>query len=188
MKKEKDSSQEEEILEQNETPSEKESSSLNEEPLESEEKNSEDLLSKKLLEYEELIKRQASDFNNFRKRTQSEKEEMHFFVSSKVIEQFLPILDNLERAFEASKQSEDVQALRTGLEGILHQFQSVLTQYEVLPVDSMNQEFDPSVHEALFKNEGDYEKQVVIQEIEKAYSRKDKLIRTAKVGVGVPKA
>jgi molecular chaperone GrpE len=144
-------------------------------------------LESKLREYEDLVKRKVADFENFRKRTLQEKQQTGEMASEKVIVNFLPVLDNLERAIESAEENQDFQGFLEGIHSIRNIFKSVLDQYSVEQIDSVGKEFDPKIHHALYTVEGDYEKQTVIQEVEKAFMRKGKAIRTAKVAVGVPK-
>lgn len=143
-------------------------------------------LEAKVKEYEELAKRKMADFDNFRKRTIAEREQMKQMMEDKVITEFLLVLDNLDRALDAGKQNRDFDALMEGIESIRHIFMSVLSQYGVERMDSVGKEFDPRIHEALHMVEGDYEKQTVIDEMEKAFMRRDKVLRTGRVSVGMP--
>jgi molecular chaperone GrpE len=143
---------------------------------------------KKLQEYEDMLKRQVADFDNFRKRTQEEKEKLKDYAFDAIFLDFIPIFDNIERAMLASNSKDaTIKSIVEGLEGITQLFKTFLEKYQVEKLDSINKEFDPAIHEALFTQEGDYDKKIVTQEVEKAYKRKDKVIRTAKVAVGIPK-
>jgi len=143
-------------------------------------------LEAKVREYEDLAKRKMADFDNFRKRTIAEREQMRQMLEDKVITEFLLVLDNLDRALSAGRQNKDFDALMEGIESIRHIFMSVLSQYGVERMDSVGKEFDPRIHQALHMVEGDYEKQTVIDEMERAFMRKDKVLRTGKVSVGMP--
>ena len=144
-------------------------------------------LEEKVIDYEILAKRKVADFDNFRKRVTQEKNQLREIMADKVILDFLPILDNLERALDAAKNNSDFESLLDGINSIAGIFNSVLDKYSVKKVDSINQDFDPKIHHALYTVEGDYEKQTVIQEVENAYSRNERILRVAKVAVGIPK-
>ncbi|HOJ50390.1 MAG TPA: nucleotide exchange factor GrpE [Spirochaetota bacterium] len=145
-------------------------------------------LETKLKEYEELIKRKVADFDNLRKRTIEEKKVLNQILSEKIILDFLPIIDNLERAINAAKETKDIDALLNGISLIKDMFLSILSSnYNVKPIDSIGKEFDPKIHNALYQKEGDYDKIIVVEEIEKPYIMGEKVIRIGKVGVGTPK-
>lgn len=148
-----------------------------------------DLLEQKLSEMENLLKRQAADFDNFRKRSQEEKENLKGFVLDNLIRDFLPIFDNLERALNSSKsENANLDSIVQGLEGIMFLYQGLLDKHEIQKIDSIGKEFDVHLHEALSTQEGDYQFKTIIQEVEQAYKRNGKVIRTAKVAVGTPKS
>jgi len=145
-------------------------------------------LESKLKEYEDLVKRKVADFENLRKRTIEEKKILNQIIAEKLILDFLPIIDNLERAINAAKDSKDIDALLEGINLIKDMFLGILANnYNVKPIDSLGKEFDPKIHNALYQKEGDYDKIVVTEEIEKPYVMGDKVIRIGKVGVGMPK-
>lgn len=144
-------------------------------------------LEDKAKEYEILAKRKVADFDNFRKRMQKEKNELSEMISNKVIVDFLPVIDNLERAIFSAEESKDFESLLEGIVSIKHIFDGVLAKYEIQKVESIGEEFNAEKHQALYTVEGDYKTKTVIEEVEKAYVRKDKVLRTAKVAVGLPK-
>lgn len=144
-------------------------------------------LEDKAKEYETLAKRKVADFDNFRKRMQDEKKQFSGMMTEKIMLDVLPLFDNLERAIESAKQSKDFDSLLQGIEGINQLFTAMFQKYNLTIVDSVNQPFDAALHHALYTQEGDYKEKTVIQEVEKAIKLNDKIIRTAKVAVGVPK-
>ncbi|HCL56574.1 MAG TPA: nucleotide exchange factor GrpE [Spirochaetia bacterium] len=144
-------------------------------------------LEEKTKEYESLLLRKAADFDNFRKRARQEKEQLSDMVAEKVIKDFLPIWDNLERALEAANQKKDFDGLMQGIISTQDLFLSLFGKYEVKKIDSIGKEFDPKIHEGLQIVEGDYEKQVVIGELEKVFMLKDKVMRLGRVMIGKPR-
>jgi len=131
--------------------------------------------------------RLLADFDNFKKRVQKEKSEQSEYANEKIIREVLPIIDNLERAWNSSQGQEgsDVSGIVSGLELILSQFHSFLKKYGVEPVESIGQQFDPNVHEAVAQvdvGEGDGGK--VVSEEMKGYMINQKLLRPARVVVG----
>lgn len=133
--------------------------------------------------YTKFLRTQA-DFDNFRRRTRTEKEEMAKYASSKVIEALLPTLDNLERAVSSSKTSSDLEALQKGVEMVLRQFTQVLQSEGLQAVETVGKPFDPMIHQAVMQvNDDSQEDGIVVEELQKGYQLKDKVIRPAMVKV-----
>lgn len=144
-------------------------------------------LEAKLKEYEDLLRRKMADFDNFRKRAQQEKEKLGEIVAEQVISDFLPIYDNVNRAILAAEQNKDLNAFLEGVISIENLFLTLFKKYSIEKIDSVGQEFDPKIHQALYMSEGDYVKNTVLEELEKAFMKKERLIRLGKVVVGTPK-
>lgn len=138
---------------------------------------------KKAEEYYTLLQRLKAEFDNFRKRTQKEKEEAVKFASERVILSLLPVLDNLERAVESSRTNQDFVSFSQGVEMILRQFRKVLEDEGLTPIEAVGKEFDPNLHEALLKVESDQGENIVLEELQKGYYLKDKVLRHSKVKV-----
>ena len=144
-------------------------------------------LESKVKEYEDLLKRKMADFDNFRKRAQQEKERMVELASEQVILDFLPVYDNINRAVLSAEKNHDLKAFLEGVVSIENIFLATLSKYSIIKVDAVGQEFDPKTQHALYSTEGDYEKNTVIEELEKAFVKNEKALRIAKVVVGTPK-
>lgn len=128
--------------------------------------------------------RAQADFDNFRRRARQEKEDFAKYASLKLIEQFLPIIDNFERALNSSKETKDFDALVKGLDMTFRQMDQVLSQEGVKAIDSVGQPFNPELHQAVMQVETDeYEEGIVVEELQKGYMLKDKVIRHAMVKV-----
>ncbi len=128
--------------------------------------------------------RLQADFTNFRRRTQTEKEQLSTFVTANVVEKFLKVLDNFERAQAASTKASDVESVLTGMEKIHRQFQDVLTSLNVEEIPAQGAQFDPNFHEAVMRAQNpDVEDNTVDMVFEKGYKLNDKVIRTSKVRV-----
>lgn len=133
--------------------------------------------------YQRYLRAQA-DFDNFRRRARQEKEDFAKYASLKLIEQFLPIIDNFERALNSSKETKDFDALVKGLDMTFRQMDQVLSQEGVKAIDSVGQPFNPELHQAVMQVETDeYEEGIVVEELQKGYMLKDKVIRHAMVKV-----
>ena len=131
----------------------------------------------------EQLLRLRADFDNLKKRGAREREEERLYASERVIRAILPILDDLERAVETSQDSNP-SALREGVELILKALREALGREGVGVIPALHQPFDPSRHEAVLVIEtGDHAEDLVIQEVQKGYCLKDRVIRPARVAV-----
>lgn len=133
--------------------------------------------------YNRFLRAQA-DFENFRRRTRKEKEELEAYASVSLIEQLLPVLDNFERAIEAGKQTEDQEGMLKGVEMVFNQIKQVLQQQGLVEIEAVGQPFDPHVHEAVMQVESEeYQSGYVVEELQKGYKLKDRVIRPSMVKV-----
>ena len=125
--------------------------------------------------------RLAAEYDNYKKRTAKEKEELLFAAKAQVIKTLLPVFDNLDRAKECTT---DAQKLAEGVELILKQFVTCLEQLDVHEIPALNESFDPAVHEAVFHEEAeDQPENTVTQVLQKGYICGEKVIRHAMVKV-----
>jgi molecular chaperone GrpE len=133
--------------------------------------------------YQRFLRAQA-DFDNFRRRTRQEKEEFAKYASLKVIEQLLPVVDNFERALQAGKDSTDYEALLKGVDMIFRQLDQTLAAEGLQAMNSVGQPFNPEFHQAIMQVESEeYEEGIVVEEVQKGYMLKDKVLRPAMVKV-----
>jgi len=134
--------------------------------------------------YDKLLRRQA-EFENYRRRVERERGELYQHGRDDVLLQFLPVVDNFERALSSLETSEgDAEALRHGVELIHKQFKDALSKFGLEAVDAVGQTFDPNVHEAVTTEATDKHKEnTVIQEFQRGYRIGDRLLRPAKVKV-----
>ncbi|WP_281068875.1 nucleotide exchange factor GrpE [Paenibacillus eucommiae] len=130
--------------------------------------------------------RTQADFDNFRRRARQEKEEFAKYASLKLIEQLLPVVDNFDRALSSSKDTKDYEAVVKGLDIIFRQLEQMLVQEGVTPIDAVGQPFNPEYHQAIMQVESEeYEEGIVVEEVQKGYMLKDKVVRAAMVKVSV---
>ncbi|MFD0870549.1 heat shock protein GrpE [Chlamydia abortus] len=135
--------------------------------------------------YQRYLRAQA-DFDNFRRRTRQEKEEFAKYASLNLIEQLLPVVDNFERAIESSKGTKDFDALVKGLEMTFRQLDQVLQQEGLKPIEAVGQPFNPEYHQAVMQVESEeYEEGIVVEELQKGYVLKEKVIRPSMVKVSM---
>lgn len=130
-----------------------------------------------------LLRRQA-EFDNFRKRTERDRQEQIQFASMEAVREMLPVLDDFERAIAVySGDSEYARGVR-----MIHQrMQEVLKKIGLEPIDAEGKEFDPNFHQAVERVEtADHSEGAVIGEFQKGYNFKGKLIRPSMVRVAVP--
>lgn len=148
-----------------------------------------DPLTKALAEIEELktqmLYKQA-EFDNFRKRTMKEKAELILNGGEKTVKAILPILDDFERAIAQAEKSDDVAALREGMQLIFKKFMKTLEGQGVQKMNTLGKEFNTDFHEAvaLVPGMGEDNKGKVIDCVQTGYTLNDKVIRHAKVAVG----
>ncbi len=133
--------------------------------------------------YERFL-RTCAEFENFKKRAVREKDEFFKFAQEGMIRELLPVLDNLERAVEHSKATQDFSGLVEGVDMTVKQFLQCLDKFGVTPIKAIGERFDPTRHEAIMQvEEGDYDSDTVVGEHQKGYILNDRLIRPCLVTV-----
>ena len=141
-------------------------------------------LDKTKQELEELTdryKRVMAEFENFKKRSQKERETLYTRTLSDVVEIILPVLDNLENAAKAETQDA---SYKQGVEMVLKQFKDVLASRGVEEIKALGETFDPSIHEAVSSvDDPNVESQKIVQEYRKGYKFGSKVIRHSMVVV-----
>jgi len=132
----------------------------------------------------ETIMRQRAEFDNFRKRTQREKDQVRQLASEGLLTKLLPILDNLDRALTSADSALDVKSVRDGVAMITGQLVRVLEAEGLSQVNALHQPFDPSQHDALSAVEcDDVPDNHVCEVLLPGYFYKEKLLRPAMVKV-----
>lgn len=127
-----------------------------------------------------------AEFDNFRKRVAREKADLIKNASERVLTDLLPIVDDFERGLSASKDSEDADATRKGMEMIYNKLVKFLESKGVKAMDSTGADFNPDYHEAIatIPAPSDDLKGKVVDTTQKGYMLNDKVLRYAKVAVG----
>ena len=137
----------------------------------------EHLLNEQIDKYRRL----QADFENFKRRTLVEKEELSGFVARSIVLKMLPVLDNFERAVDSKS---DQESFSTGVEMILKQLQAVFENLGVQKIDALDYQFDPNLHEAVMKiQDSDKAEGTIINEVQKGYILNGKVIRHSMVNV-----
>jgi molecular chaperone GrpE len=143
-----------------------------------------DKLHEQLADYKERSVRALADFENYRKRVERERAENARYAVAEVLRDFIEVSDNLERALEAEGPAEE---LKRGVEMIVRQVEDLFRRYGVHPVAALGEVFDPTVHEAVMREEqAGLSVPTVIAELQRGYRIHDRLLRPAMVRVGVP--
>ncbi len=138
----------------------------------------------KIEELQKQLMRLQADFENFRRRNASEREQLSTFVTAEVVGKFLKVLDNFERAEQSVKSTNDMTALVAGMDKIKRQFEQAFKELEVEEIPAEGQKFNPEVHEAVMRGQNpDMEDDSIEQVFEKGYRLRNKIIRHSKVKV-----
>ena len=123
----------------------------------------------------------CAEYDNFRRRSQKEKDNLYGDIKANTVTQFLPVYDNLERAL---KQGTEDEAYRKGVEMIMAQFNATLAKLGVTPIECLGEKFDPSMHNAVMhvddEEKGENE---IVEVFQKGFKCGDKVIRFAMVKV-----
>lgn len=142
-----------------------------------------------LAEAQDALARRQADFENYRKRIDRERQELHNRVVADLVKKLLPVVDNLTRALEAERsvetsESPEFRHFLHGVELINKQLNDVLESFGVEKVAAIGERFDPHVHEAVVSEPShEYEPDTVIEEMSRGYRIGDKLLRPAMVKV-----
>ena len=174
--------------EQEETKEEVEEKETSEEqPKEEKKSKSKQKKDKKDEQIEELqdqVKRQMAEFDNFRKRTEKEKNQMFEVGAKSIIEKILPVVDNFERGLASIPEEEQGSAFADGMNMIYKQLLNELEQAGVAVIEAVGKEFDPEYHNAVMQVENDeLEPGTIAQELQKGYTYRDSVVRHSMVAV-----
>lgn len=142
-----------------------------------------DKLQEQIDELKDKNMRQMAEFENFRKRTEKEKQAMFETGARSVIEKLLPVVDNFERGLGALKE-EEKGAFSEGMEMIYKQLMSELEKLEVKPIDAVGKEFDPNLHNAVMHvDDEELGENIVAEELQKGYMYRETVVRHSMVKV-----
>ena len=137
--------------------------------------------------YEKLLRMQA-DFENFRRRSRQEKDDLTRYVTEQLMINLLQIVDNFERALcvEAKEGNQETfqESFKEGMKMVYRQLNEVLGREGLCPIVAVGEQFDPNKHEAVMQEETtDFPDNTVVEELRRGYMLKDKVIRPAMVKV-----
>lgn len=150
--------------------------------LELKSKNAE--LETKLAEFENRYLRLQADFDNFRRRARIDAEAGEKYRAQKLIIDILPALDNFERALKMETENEQSSALLQGMEMVYRGLVDALSKEGLLAIEAVGKDFDPNLHQAVMQGEdANFAANIVIEEFQKGYLLKDRVIRPSMVKV-----
>ena len=172
---------------QNEAVEEQNENVESQEAEKSAEETSEDKIQKleaELQEWKNSYTRKLAEFQNFTKRKENEVAEMRKYASEGIIVKLLDNVDNLERAVDASKESQNFDSLIEGVNMILNNLKHLLAEEGVEEIEAAGKEYDPYEHKAMItENKEELDDNVVVQVFQKGYKMKGKVVRPAMVTV-----
>jgi len=146
------------------------------------------LCQEKNKELEDRLLRLAAEFDNYKKRTAREFEQLVKTANENLILHLVDVLDNFERALDSAKSAKDFDAFHQGVELIYQHLHELLAKEGLKPIEAMGQPFDPHQHEAVLQVEDPHHSQeTVVNEIQRGYMLGDKLLRPARVVVSKAK-
>ena len=143
-----------------------------------------DAAKEKIAELEDRVKRQLAEFENFRNRTEKEKQAMFETGAKSVIEKILPVIDNFERGLATVPEGQQGDGFVEGMNKIYKQMMTELENIGVKPIEAVGCEFDPNLHNAVMQVENEeLESGTVAQELQKGYTYRDSVVRHSMVSV-----
>lgn len=141
-------------------------------------------LEQKLKEAEAKYLRLYADFDNYRRRVKLDAEAAQKYRAQSLVTNLLPALDNFERALMISTDNEETKALLQGMNMVLSGIQAALKEEGVEEIKAVGEEFDPHQHQAVMQdNNPDFGSNIVVEELQKGYKLKDRVIRPSMVKV-----
>jgi len=149
-----------------------------------EKKDKTDAYKEQIEQLEDRVKRQMAEFENFRKRTEKEKQAMFETGAKSVVEKILPVVDNFERGLATVPEDKKEDPFVDGMNRIYKQFLTELENIGVKPIEAVGCDFDPNLHNAVMQVESEeYESGVIAQELMKGYTYRDAVVRYSMVAV-----
>lgn len=157
------------------------------EEIKTEEKiNNNSILEDKVKKLEEALLRNQAELMNYKRRKDEEVSRMLKYSEEDIVREFLPILDNFERAIKMDDDNldDDVSKFLEGFKMVYTQIKNMLDKFEVKEIEAFGKVFDPTYHQAVMKESNpDKESGIVLEVFQKGYIYKDRVIRPAMVKV-----
>jgi len=149
------------------------------------ERASEDIIRQERDEFEERWLRSAAELDNFRKRTRRELTDARRFAVADLMRDLLEVLDNFERAMQSlqtSSNGEDVENIQAGIQLVYQRMKDILAEQGLRKIEALDQEFDPSLHEAIQQMEKeDYATGQIVEVVQTGYKLHDMVLRPSRV-------
>lgn len=136
-------------------------------------------------QYKQGWQRAQADYQNLVRETNERKAELVRMSEWQIIEEFLPVYDNFQKAFaaEPGEMNDACKNWMKGIEYIKKQFGDVLSAHNVEPIKTVGEAFNPELHEALAEEEGDGKPGTIIKEVDAGYTMNGKVLKVAKVTI-----
>lgn len=135
-------------------------------------------------EFKDLLLRKTAEFDNYRKRTDRDRQSLADSITASVLEDLLPLVDDLERALKVEAVGEGAQAYRRGVELILKQLEELLRKRGVTPIEALGADFDPYYHQAVSHEPAEGRREgEIIEDFRRGYMLGDRLLRPSMVKV-----
>lgn len=139
-------------------------------------------LSDQVKELNDRFLRKAAEFENYKRRTENDQFNLLNYAAENFIVKLLPVIDDFERSLDHIRDAEDLSAIKNGIKLVYDKLMKILNDSGVKKIESVGKPFNVQEHDALLQQKDDsVPPHTVIQEIEKGYVYKDKVIRHAKV-------
>jgi len=140
----------------------------------------------RLKDTHERLLRLAAEFDNFKKRAAKERDDLQKFGIERLLKDFLPVADNLERALDHAEEN-DLRQVIEGVKLVQKLLENTLAKHGVTGFSALGQPFDPNLHEALMQQESEAPPGTVVSEMSRGYKLNERLVRPAAVVVARPK-
>ncbi len=131
---------------------------------------------------DQMLRLQA-DFDNFRKRTQRERNELFLFANETLFLEMLPVIDHFEMGLKSAEDHQTDCSVTEGFRLVYNQLLDLLKKFNVTPIDAIGEPFDPHRHEALTHMPSDQPAETVIEQVRRGYLLGERLLRAAQVVV-----
>jgi molecular chaperone GrpE len=141
----------------------------------------------RLKDTHERLLRVAAEFDNYKKRASREREDAQKFGIERLLKDFLPVADNLERALDHAEE-HDLRQVIEGVKLVQKLLENTLSKHGVTGFSALGQPFDPNLHEALMQQESDAPAGTVVSEMSRGYKLNERLVRPAAVVVARPRS
>lgn len=154
-------------------------------------KNENEMFEEKITKLEEEVNAWKTDYykvfadmENLKRRLEKEHQNTMKFMMQSFIEELLPVIDNFERSLNVQDASEEVQTFLKGYQMIFNQLMNILQKNGVKVIEAQGKEFDPNFHQAVMTTQDEnYESNIIVEELQKGYMLKDRVIRASLVKV-----